>query len=478
MRFSTLPFQFTHASHLCFSPLPLVLNFVSFFQLLIHPSPRLSSNSTDNVSYARHGSTIMRQYMAIALIFIFQSIVSPALTAPVVRGVHNVTGDGPTSQKRWESWDDWLTNVVDQTSVRTTPASRRLQGLEHFPRSSTGSRPRSPPGGSPSPSSWSPNYSPPPGSWSPIPGQSFTSSPEYSNPSWVKTDYSPPGLTDHSFPSSPDYSPPRLTDEASPLSPEYSPPPSSWRPNYPPTSPQSSTSISEYSNPSWVETDYSPASSTDYSLPSSPNYSPPRLTDKSLQSSPDYSPPRLTDDSRPSSPDYSPPRLADNSLQSSPDYSPPRLTEDSRPLSPHWQSSSSASTNNLHPSGSGYYPSSSSSSIENAPSGSSSTGPYSSTDDRLLSNSESPRPTEPETMDLIYQLDHDRSGDPPSSAEPETVDLIGQLDVSQNPPHPTAPETLDFLGSGPSHSAEPETKDILGAFLKGKIKRRIWRRHF
>jgi hypothetical protein len=85
--------------------------------------------------------------MAIARIFLFLSIVRFTLAAPiVVRRVHEVhvdvvdgTEDGAAaSQKRWEPWDNWLTNAAPRIS-----ALRQLQDLQdfdHLPRTSTESK--------------------------------------------------------------------------------------------------------------------------------------------------------------------------------------------------------------------------------------------------------------------------------------------------------------------------------------------------
>ena len=90
------------------------------------------------------------QYITIARIFLFLSIVRFVLAAPVVvrevHGMHvNVVGvaeDGAaTSQKRW---DDWLANVADHTRAPTTPRQpdSDRSGL-HSPRSSTNNAPSS-----------------------------------------------------------------------------------------------------------------------------------------------------------------------------------------------------------------------------------------------------------------------------------------------------------------------------------------------
>src|SRR5580698_264674 len=83
----------------------------------------------------------MCRYMAIALIFLLQSIVRFALAAPiVVRQVHvnvvDVAEDGAPT----------LTNTADQTGVPTIPAPQQLQDLDHFTRSSaeSNSAPSSP----------------------------------------------------------------------------------------------------------------------------------------------------------------------------------------------------------------------------------------------------------------------------------------------------------------------------------------------
>jgi hypothetical protein len=140
--------------------------------------------------------------MAIVRIFLFLSIVRFALAAPVVvREVHKVhvnvvdvqAEDGTaTSLKRWEPWDDRLTNAADsdQTSVPTIPAPRRLQvlqDLDHFPRSSTESNSApSSPASSIGPHPRSPGESPPPFYWSPPSASSPPESDDFSS-----TDHSP-----------------------------------------------------------------------------------------------------------------------------------------------------------------------------------------------------------------------------------------------------------------------------------------------
>jgi hypothetical protein len=73
------------------------------------------------------------------------------------------------------------------------------------------------------------------------------------------------------------------------------------------------------------------------------------------------------------------------------------------------------------------------------------------------SSSKSPRPTEPETKDLLSQPGPSRNPSlPPSPAVPETMDPLSQL------------------GPGPSHPAESESMDFLDLLLKGRIKRRTY----
>src|SRR6266566_6064345 len=93
----------------------------------------------------------MRRYIAISRIFLFLSIVSFALAAPVVvREMHevhvnvvDVAEDGTAisqTRKRWDSgpWDDRLVNAMDQISAPITLLLPDLDHSElHSPRSST-----------------------------------------------------------------------------------------------------------------------------------------------------------------------------------------------------------------------------------------------------------------------------------------------------------------------------------------------------
>jgi hypothetical protein len=277
-----------------FSDLAHFHSFTSSFRLIIQRLPDYLFRLITHVTI----STRMRQYITFARIFSVLSIINFALAAPVVvrevPEVHvnevDVAEDSTAaSQKRWEPWNDWLTNVADHMSVPTIPAPRRLQDLQdlnHYPRStesnsapsspasSTGPRTRSPPGDSlpPSPGPIDdlhpPFYSSPPGASSP-PGSDGSISADHSPaPAPAPSHWSPPS-TSLTNPPAPLYSPPGASASPEPVGspptdhPPAPPPPYHWSP--PSASPSPEPDVSPL-------TEHSPAPAPN------PGHSPPTLT--------------------------------------------------------------------------------------------------------------------------------------------------------------------------------------------------------
>jgi hypothetical protein len=164
----------------------------------------------------------------------------------------------------------------------------------------------------------------------------------------------------------------------------------------------------------------------------------PRYNTPSPPPSPGFSWPSqlAADNPRPPSPDFSwPSQLPANNLRpQSPDFSwPSQLPANNpRPQSPDVSWPSHLSANN-HPESSGFSWPDHLPAASSLPPKSDTSPSHQSAGDYPPSSSESPHPTEPETKDLLSQLDR----------------------------------------PVPSHPTEPETKNFLDLLLKGRIKRRI-----
>ena len=360
------------------------------------------------------------QYITIARIFLFLSIVRFVLAAPVVvrevHGMHvNVVGvaeDGAaTSQKRW---DDWLANVADQTRAPTTP---RLPDSDHFglhsPRSSTNNAPS---GSSGSALSTGPHPrpradSPPRLPDHPAPEPSLTDSPHPSDNVYYVSS-STDQATDSFHPSDYAYYVSSSTDQAS----------DSFHPSdhaYYVSSSSTSTGTGNDMPTSPTRTSSNDASTAE----SSTNNHPPNLLPMD-DSGPNFGPQRPTEVTEPETKDFLSQLLL---VGSEPSHA-------------------------LHP-------------AESHPAG----------PETELSLGPSHPPVQPEKDLLAPGPSHPVH--PALQVQPET----GHSRLGSEPSHLAEPETKNFLSqigsesAGPSHVAdlELETKDVLGLFLKGKIKRRI-----
>jgi cytoskeletal protein CcmA (bactofilin family) len=106
--------------------------------------------------------------------------------------------------------------------------------------------------------------------------------------------------------------------------------------------------------------------------------------------------------------------------------------------------------------------------------------PQPETSDLLAQLDADKKPEEPETSDLLAQLDADKQTAEPEASdllaqldadkkpeEPETSDLLAQLDADKEPAEPEASDLLAQLDAD-KESAEPETSDLLAQLDAGK----------